>query len=640
MCEAEELTTASLHSINPLLTALVASLSFASPSEASVLPIIGDSETKVRTIPISESSILQQLELAQNQQAYPNQDLLLQSTPLLCPFPAKKPSQEEKLCASKLNEQKTPNRQKIQVKTIKVTGSAYFAGQGKTITLEEFIEKIKERTVKSDDQIQILEEQLTEIKGSTVTSEKLKDSASTIADAITQVYLNEDFLTSRAVPASVEESLRTGVVQIGVLEGELEEIKIEGTQRLNLGYIRSRVRLGAGKPLNISKLEDQLKLLRANPLFENVEANLRAGSEIGKSILVLRVTEADPFEGNFGIDNYSPPSVGGERLNLNLLYRNLTGIGDEISASYRPRIETIDGTYQLEFAYEAPLNPMNGTLQLRTSIERNEVVEGEFEDLDIRGEAEQYEISYRQPLILNPGQELALSLGFVYRDGQTFLFQNGFPFGIGPDEDGTSRTSVLEFGQEYTHRDESGAWQFRSQLRFGTGLFDATENPSSIPDGQFFSWLAQVQRFQKLDDNNLLIIQGNLQLTPDSLLPSEQFVIGGGQSVRGYRQNVRSGDNGFRFSIEDRITVARNKGGESVFIVAPFFDMGSVWNVSDNPNDIPDQRFVAGLGLGLLWQPVKGIDMRLDYAPPLIDLDDRGNNVQDDGLNFSLNYQF
>lgn len=211
---------------------------------------------------------------------------------------------------------------------------------------------------------------------------------------------------------------------------------------------------------------------------------------------------------------------------------------------------------------------------------------------------------------------------------------------MGPDEDGVSRTSVFELGQEYTLRDVSGAWAFRSQFRFGTGLFDATENPSPIPDGQFFSWLAQAQRVQVLNDDNFLIIQGDLQLTPNSLLPSEQFVIGGGQSVRGYRQNVRAGDNGFRFSIEDRITVARNKGGESVFIVAPFFDLGYVWNVSDNPNPEFSQRFLAGLGLGLLWQPIKGLNMRLDYAPPLIDLDDRGNNVQDDGFYFSVNYQF
>ena len=584
-------------------------MSYVSASEAKLLPIILDSET----------ATLQQL--GQNQQVNPNPDPL----PSSCPIAPKTESQNEKLSVSELNEQ-----------TIQIIGSTVFGEKGTIITLEEFIENIKGSTINSENLIKILEEQILEIREPFITSEKLENIASKISDAITQLYLNEGFLTSRAVQDSVED----GRVQIRVIEGELEKIEIQGLRRLNLGYVCSRVKIGADKPLNTPKLENQLRLLRTNPLFENVEASLRAGSERGKSILVLRVTEADAFEGNLGIDNYSPPSIGSERLNLNLVYRNLTGIGDEISASYSPRIETIDGTYSLELRYQAPLNAMDGTLQLRTSIDRNKVVQGAFEELDIRGESEQYEISYRQPLLRTPRQELALSFGFVYRDGQTFAFGNPEPFSLGPDDDGVSRTSVFELGQEYTLRDVSGAWAFRSQLRFGTGLFDATENSSSIPDGQFFSWLAQMQRVQVLNDDNFLIIQGDLQLTPDSLLPSEQFVIGGGQSVRGYRQNVRAGDNGVRFSIEDRITVARNEGGESVFIVAPFFDMGYVWNVGDNPNPQFSQRFIAGLGLGLLWEPIKGLNLRLDYAPPLIDLDDRGNNVQDDGLNFSVNYQF
>jgi hypothetical protein len=33
---------------------------------------------------------------------------------------------------------------------------------------------------------------------------------------------------------------------------------------------------------------------------------------------------------------------------------------------------------------------------------------------------------------------------------------------------------------------------------------------------------------QVLNDDNLLVVQADLQLTPNSLLPSQQFVIGGG----------------------------------------------------------------------------------------------------------------
>jgi hemolysin activation/secretion protein len=471
------------------------------------------------------------------------------------------------------------------------------------------------------------------LEGKTVTIEQLQQ----VADKITGLYLEGNYITSRAVIE--EESLASGNVRIRVIEGSIEEIVIEGAERSE-GYVRSRIELGTDTPLNSASLEDQLRLLKIDPLFENVEASIKAGKGIGQSILVVRVTEANPFAGSVGIDNYSPPSVGAERLSLNLLYRNVTGLGDSIAASYRPRIATFD-TYQLEFAYQIPLNAMNGKLNLRTVIDRNKVIDGRFEILDIQGEAERYEISYRQPLILTPREEFALSVGFAYQRNQLFAFGEPTPFGFGPDEDGETRTSVFTFGQEYTLRDPSGAWGFRSQLRFGTGIFDATSNEDDIPDSEFFSWLGQIQRVQVLGENNFLIAQLDFQLAPNPLLPSEQFVIGGAQSVRGYRQNVLAGDYGLRFSLEDRIILARNDANDPVFTLAPFFDMGVIWNDSDNPNELlADNNFIAGIGLGLIWEPIDGLNFRVDYAPPLVNLNIRGNNVQDDGFYFSAGYDF
>lgn len=473
------------------------------------------------------------------------------------------------------------------------------------------------------------------IAGNTVTLAELRN----VADTISQLYLEQGYITSRAV--LVEETLDTGVVEIRVIEGSLEAIEVEGTRRLNPSYVRSRVRLGADTPLNTGALEDQLRLLRVNPLFENVEASLRAGTGLGQSVLVVRISEADPFNGSVGIDNYSPPSVGAERFTANASYLNLTGIGDQISAQYNRT--AAGGAYTWDFNYRAPINAMNGTVQLRASFNENEVIQDELREFGIQGESDLYEINYRQPLIRTPRRELALSLGFSHQDGQTFTVFGPTPFGIGPDEEGISRTSVFKFGQEYTLRQTSGAWAFRSLFSFGTGLFDATENsdqPEPEPDGQFVSWLAQIQRVQILNPDNFLIIQADLQLAFDSLLPAQQFVIGGGQSVRGYRQNIRAGDNGFRISVEDRITLERDESGVATFVLAPFFDVGYVWNRGTNPNALVDQTFIAGLGLGMLWEPLPNLNLRLDYGLPLVDLDDRGQNAQDDGFYFSVNYNF
>nr|WP_264321630.1 ShlB/FhaC/HecB family hemolysin secretion/activation protein [Zarconia navalis] len=471
------------------------------------------------------------------------------------------------------------------------------------------------------------------LEGKEVTVEDLR----AVADGITQLYLDRDFITSRAI--LTDQDIIDGVVEIRVIEGRLSLIEVEGTQHLNESYITSRIELGAKTPLNTAQLEDQLRLLRANPLFESVEASLRAGEELGESILIVRVTEASRFGASVNLDNYSPPSVGSERMVVSTRFRNITGVGDEFSAGYNRT--TAGGTDVFDFAYRIPLNAMEGTLQLRAAPNRNQAIQEPFKTLEIRGERELYEISFRQPLVRSPREEFALSWGFTFQDGQTFTFAGPTSFGDGPDADGVSRTSVFQFGQDYIRRDIQGAWAFRSLFRVGTSLFNATQNESTIPDGQFVSWLGQAQRVQRLSDDHLLITQFDVQLTPDPLLPAQQFVIGGGLSLRGYRQNVRSGDNGFRFSIEDRITLARDAAGLPVFQLVPFIDAGGVWNVFNKPdNPQPRQRFLVGAGLGLLWEPEPGFRIRLDYGLPLVDLDDRGENAQDDGFYFSVGYGF
>ncbi|MDJ0718566.1 MAG: ShlB/FhaC/HecB family hemolysin secretion/activation protein [Prochloraceae cyanobacterium] len=524
-------------------------------------------------------------------------------------------------------EQETGNNEQPQVKKFLVQSRS-------TVTVNK-IEVIGSTVFGPGDLDPIIEP----FEGRSLTIEDLRQ----VADEISQLYLEKGYINSRAVPPADLDGIRAGVAQIQIVEGGLEEIVVEGTERLE-NYVRDRVELGAAKPLNIRTLEDQLRLLKADPLFENIEASLRPGQERGTTILVVRAKESFPFVGNVGFDNYSPPSIGGERFNLDLTYRNLGGIGDRISAFYRPALRAWGDTYELDFNYTAPVNAMNGTLQLDATIYRSKIIQDILEAFDITSEAERYRFTYRQPFIRTPREEFAISFGFVYKDGQTFTFQGPRPFGFGPDDDGISRTSVFELGQEYVLRQVSGAWGFRSLFRIGTGLFNATDNSDliiEVPDGKFVSWLAQLQRVQIINEDNFFIIQLDSQLTPNSLLPAEQFAVGGGRSVRGYRENVRSGDNGVRFSVEDRFTVARNESEEPVFTLAPFFDLGYVWNDPNNPNLIPNnEQFIAGLGLGLLWEPVRGLDIRLDYAPPLIDLDDRGNNVQDDGFHFRVNYEF
>ncbi|HEY9639353.1 MAG TPA: ShlB/FhaC/HecB family hemolysin secretion/activation protein [Coleofasciculaceae cyanobacterium] len=553
------------------------------------------SQLRSETAPCLSFALAQQPDLTPNPLPPSHENPFLQPTPLPAPLPPEPnpiaPSPPPAPAAAPSN-----SDIQIPVEQIQVVGSTVFSDQDLAPLIQPF-------------------------EGRSLTLEELR----AIADSITQLYLDGGYLTSRAV--LVDQQIVQKTVQIRVIEGSLERIEIEGAHRVNSNYIRDRIALGGKAPLNQGHLEDQLRLLRLDPLFDNVEASLRPGNSLGQSILVVRVTEANPFSATVGVDNYSPPSVGSERTGVAIGYLNPTGLGDALQGSYFR--STTGGSNVFNFSYQVPLNAMNGGLQLQVAPSSYKITDPKFAPLNIQGNSNQYALSYRQPLLRSPREEFALSLGLTYETGETLV--SSFLAD-------TSTTSVISFGQDYVRRDPAGAWAARSQFNLGTRLFEATHG--STPDGQFFSWLGQFQRVQILNPDHLLITQLDVQLTPNPLLPSQQFVIGGGQSIRGYQQNIRLGDNGFRFSIEDRITVQRDPNGNPLLQLAPFTDLGAVWNTSTNPNPLPDQNFLAGLGFGVLWQPWPHLNVRADFAVPLVNLSDRGNNLQDSGVYFSVNWQY
>jgi hemolysin activation/secretion protein len=69
-------------------------------------------------------------------------------------------------------------------------------------------------------------------------------------------------------------------------------------------------------------------------------------------------------------------------------------------------------------SYTVPLNPRNGTLRLAYGSTRSRVIEEPFDFLDIKARSRYYELTYRQPLVQRPTDELAVGLGFSRQESQ------------------------------------------------------------------------------------------------------------------------------------------------------------------------------------------------------------------------------
>lgn len=452
-----------------------------------------------------------------------------------------------------------------------------------------------------------------------------------IRDAITKLYTDKGYVTTGALIAP--QVLEAGVVKIEVIEGTLEEIKITGNRRLQSQYIRDRIRLGAAKPLNVPRLLESLQLLRLNPRIQNLSAELQSGVTPGKNILQVEVQEADTFQLTTSLDNGRSPSVGSFRRGVDIQEANLLGLGDTLSVGYT----NTNGSNTIKLNYTLPINARNGTVFFGVNQGWNSVIEEPFSVLDIQSNTQAYELGYRQPLIEKPTQELAIGLSLSRQSSQTKLgIDNigGFPLSPGADANGKTNISALRFFQEYTERSNQHVFAARSQFSLGVGWFDANISEQQ-PDSRFFAWRGQMQWVRQLAADTLLFARGDLQLANESLVPLEQFGLGGKVSVRGYRQDTLLTDNGLLVSAELRLPILQAKKINGVLQLTPFIDVGTGWNTKNNN---PSPSTLVGTGLGLLWKQGNSFSARLDWGIPLTSVEGNKNSLQENGLYFSIQY--
>lgn len=465
--------------------------------------------------------------------------------------------------------------------------------------------------------------------------------------AVTQEYIDRGYLTSGAyIPAQQEVAVDGGVVEMQVLEGSLQDIRVEGNQHLSDRYIVSRLNVAEEGPLRQDELVESLQLLRLDPNIDSVQAEVMAGSQPGTNILDVRVNEANPFQFGVTLDNNRSPSAGSFRRNATASYSNLFGIGDRLSASYT----NTNGSNELDASFRMPVNPDDGTVSLQYRSARSEVVEDPFTPLDILATYRSFEVGFRQPfrrfVTRNDQavmQEFALGLSFDRQESETSILGMDFPLSPGADEDGNTDISALRFSQEWTQRSWREVLAARSEFSLGVGWFDATVNDEA-PDSRFFAWRGQFQFLRRLGQIQgdlraapSVLLRSDVQLASRALLPLEQFSVGGQHTVRGYRQNALLTDNGVLASAELWLPVWRWEQQQGVLSVVPFVDVGTGWNGSGN--DDPDPGTLVGAGLGLLWQQGDTFRARLDWGIPLVDIDTGDEDTwQENGVYFTVEF--
>ncbi len=456
-----------------------------------------------------------------------------------------------------------------------------------------------------------------------------------LRDQLTRHYIETGHVNSGAVIP--DQSIDQGRIVIRIVEGRLSEIVTSGLVRLDPAFVDDRLRFGLGSVLDVNQLRQRIELLLLDPSIQRLGARLNPGERPGESRLLLELEEAPPHRIAFDFANDRSPSVGAERGQTSFTHTNLSGRSDILSFGFG----LSEGTNDVNVDYDTPLSVSDLRGFITGSYAESNVVEEPFNAIDIESETFNLETGLSFPLIRSPRQELRIEGSVDYKRSKTFLGgrQTSLSEGV---RGGRSSITALRFKQNWRHSAREQALALQSTLNLGVNLLNSTENRSGVPDAQFFSWLGQAQYAKRLGSSDWqATFRGDVQLTPDPLLAIERIGIGGGDTVRGYRQNELVFDNGWVVSLGLQIPVGRlalpgftNSLDDGRITVTPFIDAGGGWNTDRSDGDTTE---LLSVGVGIDWKLFGDTSFKLDVGVPLIDTDTPENeDLQDLGIHFRL----
>lgn len=452
---------------------------------------------------------------------------------------------------------------------------------------------------------------------------------------LTMVYVNAGYINSGAVLP--DQKVENGVVRFLIVEGELSQIEVEGNEKVSTSYFTDRIGLSDGPPLNVDALQERMQIMLEDPRVERINSTLEPGDRPGESKLAVDVTEGQRTSLQITFDNNRSPSVGEIQAGMHVQLQNFTSVAERVLFDWWQT----KGLTDINGRLEIPVSAQDTMAFARVQYSSADVVEPPGSDIGVSSESQDLELGISHPIYREVGKTFSVSVSLNPRRSETFLL--GRPFSFSPGvQDGVSLVVPLRIGLNWLDRSRLQVLAARSIFSFGLPIFGATRNDGSLPDGTYFAWLGQAQWVRRWTDGGInTVLRADAQLTPNSLLPLEQFTVGGPLSVRGYRTNQMVRDSGYAASAEVRIPIFKlpiegiSQGfADGTVELAPFFDLGGGWNTQ---SPTPDPSFISSIGAGLRWNISRDVYANLYYAEALNNVpQNQSGSLQDDGISFQI----
>ncbi|MGM0445691.1 MAG: ShlB/FhaC/HecB family hemolysin secretion/activation protein [Bacillota bacterium] len=416
-----------------------------------------------------------------------------------------------------------------------------------------------------------------------------------LVSKINELYTKKGYITAQAVLP--EQNVENGVVKIELIEGKIGEIILQGNQYTKNRYIINRLSINRGDIIRIDTLEEELFYFNVvNDI--NIQADLKAGKEYGTTDLILKINEPSKTQKSIFTDNRGRKESGKIRYGFNYSNNSLLGYRDRINFSY---FET-EGTKGGTISYDFPIKIWDARTNISYNNNVSDILYGDYESVSIKGEYEDYGVSFNLPLIVKEGFKADGGFEYKYKRSDTFF----------------SGSNLLETDIETYSLHLTTQSVKKNKLLFGNynilkGYTKSGQGDYDNPgvSSEFMKYNVFFERQHVLNNKDSLNIKTYVQLANNKLLPSsEQFSIGGMSTVRGYEEGRLTGDQGYYITLE----LSKRLDESKEYFV--FIDHGGVLPYKGNEEDYDQDDYLTSLGQGLNFNFRNNISGKFILAVP------------------------
>ncbi len=427
------------------------------------------------------------------------------------------------------------------------------------------------------------------------------------AAKITAHYGNSGYILSRAIvpPQTIEQ----GVVSLTIIEGYIDDVVFDGLdgQREEIfRHIASQIK--ANRPLQESVLERYLLLANDLPGMTFKSVLNPSKTTVGAATLIMKA-EKTPWLGQVSLDNRGSESSGPWQLLLEGTANDLFGRLDTTTLRYATVPNDTQELQYWQLTHQQTITAEGLRLGFDMNKTDSEPGGDTYRLLDVETRGRSAAVFMNYPLLRGREENLVVTANLGFHDSDTLQLGQ---------LNTRDKLRVLRFSGSYDHADAfagGGVNLFTVTLNQGLDIGSAQVQSRLLADKDFTHVGLTARRIQQIDSSWSLDLRFQAQYADETLPSSEQFGLGGENSVRGYEPAEWTGDSAFTGSAEIRYMLPVEWDG-SVQLYS-FYDYGKLWRENEAGLPLIQKTLSAdSAGVGTRLTFPEDISLNLEMTKP------------------------